>query len=510
MLKGAKLSLTLPPTIVAVGADTGKTIVTRTIGDMGAGSVNSEKISLIAVSGESTLQELSITGSYQLSPGGSRFEKTKASTVPINSSGILFDIKTPKEVFSGEEFEIDVTYKNTSDTAFPDARLTLTSPPAFTKTSATPQPDSGTGVWQIGSISPGSEGSFIVKGKLEGPASSFFEFHTMLESNVLGTFYTVSEKSAAITVATSPLLLNVTVNGAANYVANLNEDLGYSLSYSNTTNTALQDVVVRARLSGSLFDLATVSGGAFLRAADDTLIWNTANVPELASLAPGVSGHVDFRIKTRPAYPIQRAGDKNFTLKVAAEIESPTIPQFVGATKTSTRVDNEVKIAGAINVNAKALFRDAVSGIVNHGPFPPKVGQATQFTIHWILTNFATDVEKVEVRSFLGGNVRVVGTPTSNVGTTPVYNDRTQEIIWDINRLSATQGVIDPHPEAVFQVELTPSVIQVGTSPTLVQGTSATANDLFTGKVLQASDNVLTTELSDDPTIVSGNTQVVQ
>ena len=57
--------------------------------------------------------------------------------------------------------------------------------------------------------------------------------------------------------------------------------------------------------------------------------------------------------------------------------------------------DLETKVAGLVKIESKAYFRDADSGIANSGPWPPKANQATQYTVHWRITNYATDISRV-------------------------------------------------------------------------------------------------------------------
>jgi hypothetical protein len=160
------------------------------------------------------------------------------------------------------------------------------------------------------------------------------------------------------------------------------------------------------------------------------------------------------------------------------------------------------KLRGALNVATKGYYRDATAGIVNKGDMPPKVGAATQFTLHWVLKNTSTDVEGVRVHAFLGPNVRYTGVFKTNVGsTTPEYNDRTQEIAWSIPNISATRGILSDPLDLTFQVELTPAIDQLHTTPSLIGETQVSYKDLFTGEMLAGKANTLSTQLPDDLTI---------
>ena len=161
-----------------------------------------------------------------------------------------------------------------------------------------------------------------------------------------------------------------------------------------------------------------------------------------------------------------------------------------------------------MKVDAKAYFRDATAGILNEGPFPPKVNRATNFTVHWLITNYGTDISGIEVKAFLGPNVKMTNLAKSNAGSVPAYNAQTQEVSWQIDKIIATKGLLGSPPEAIFQVEVIPS--QAGNYWPLIQGTSLKATDDFTGISLTAVDSAITTLLPDDRTVLSSQGIVVQ
>jgi hypothetical protein len=175
----------------------------------------------------------------------------------------------------------------------------------------------------------------------------------------------------------------------------------------------------------------------------------------------------------------------------------------VEAKKTLTVANLETKVGGSILVGAKGLFRDAASGILNKGPWPMKSGQGTQFTIHWVIVNYATDVSNVSLKTFLGGNIKLIGTPKSTIQSVPIYNENTQELRWDIPDIVATKGIVGTPVEAIFQVEALPSVANVGDDMTLIGKTELRATDDFTGESLTAEDIEVTTDKLDDPTVTS-------
>jgi hypothetical protein len=163
--------------------------------------------------------------------------------------------------------------------------------------------------------------------------------------------------------------------------------------------------------------------------------------------------------------------------------------------------DLESKIAGKIAVDAKAFYRDASSGILNSGLYPPQVGKPTQFTIHWILKNYSTDVSNVKVSAVLQSGVKFTGKVKGIDSSEPVYNASTKEVVWAIDKVVAGKGVLGQPLEVIFQVEITPGQNTVGQILDLIGPTQVEANDDFTGLELKSSDTTLTTGVPDDATI---------
>ncbi len=146
----------------------------------------------------------------------------------------------------------------------------------------------------------------------------------------------------------------------------------------------------------------------------------------------------------------------------------------------------------------------------NRGPLPPKVNNPTNFTIHWLIKNYSTDISNIEIKSSLLSGVRWTSKSKSNASSSLVYNDRTGEVSWVIDKIPATKGVIGTPVEAIFQIEATPNITQVGQPMPLLAETQFKATDDFTGLEIANSAPALTTQLSADPTFKAGQDTVVQ
>lgn len=501
ILKDTELIIELPDDIVFLGSSSEKKIDSKIIGNLGAGGLSQETFKLLALAGESTIKKIKATVSYLPESLGSRFEVSRDIDFSVVGSSIDLDLSMPQKVFSGEEFETTITYKNISDTDFEDLRLKINYPPLFKFKSASLEPEFGNNFWELGDLRSNSAGKITIKGELLGQDDSFFEFRSTLETNLLGRSYTIAEKTASVAIAPSPLSITIELNDGQDFIAHLNDDLRYALTFTNNTDVALKDVIIKAKIIGQMFDLPSLNTAAAFRSVDNTLVWNFSNTPELGVIPAGQIGEVHFNFKVKDSYPIARLSDKNFTLKVEAEIESPTVPHSVASARTIGVAKIETKVGGQIKIEAQGFFRDAASGILNKGPWPLKVGERTNLTIHWLVSNYGTDVRDAEIKAFLGPNVRLTGVIKGNTNSEPSYNERTQEIVWKLDSIPATKGILTAPLETIFQIEVTPSITDLGSPVTLIKDTSMKGTDQFTLEILKAEHDEVTSNTLADPTV---------
>lgn len=510
VLNASELSLYLPSGTALLGQAPDKSIETRDTGSIGIGSITKQTFDLIILNGENTVKTFDIRLGYKSGTLSARFEKSVKKEISVGPPAIKLQLLASNKVFSGQNFEMTFSYENISGIDLSGLTLRAVYPPSFSFKSATLAPASGNDFWQLADLKAGSQGNVVVNGNVIGPDNSFFDLKIILTASFLGHSYDIAEQTTQLAISSSPLAVSILINDNADYIAKPGDLLSYNVSYRNNTDVGLRDVVLRMQLSGEMFDLASINTNGFVTSLNRTVTWNAANVPDFQLLPPRSQGSVRMAVGLKPDYPISRLNDKNFLLKADAQIESPTVPTFVGAERTIGIASLETKIGGRIDVNARAFFRDAASGILNKGPWPPKVDLPTQYTVHWEIKNYATDVSGVEVHAFLLAGVRWTGVVKSNIGTVPDYNDRTQEIVWKIPKISATRGVISEPIKATFQIEAVPSVNNIGRYMPLIGETSVRGLDEFTQLEISNTDFAIATDLPDDVTVGQGQGLVQQ
>jgi len=509
LLSKAYLTIDLPSDVLLMTSQNeSKNIVSENLGDIEANGLVKKTYTFVALADESKVRNLKVRLSYQAGWGAS-FEKEEEKELNIKKSPISLMLNLPAQTLANSVFDLEINYQNNSDFDFPELNLELNYPLSFKFISSDPQPTAANNFWQIKSLGFNRQGKIKIKGLLTEGLEQTSEFRAVLKTILAQKSFIIGEQKAVIQLAKAPLQLAIFANNASDYTTFLGDEIHYRLDYQNNSGVALSDNVIKAKLIGELFDISSLSTDAYFSSLNNTLTWNAANTPALRLLNPNDKGSVEFSIKIKKNFPIQRLNDKNFHLRIEAEMDSPTVPYYLSATKTSALANLETKVQGQLSLEAKAYFRDASSGVLNTGPFPPRVNQATNYSIHWLIKNYANDISKIVVRSFLESGVVFSGVVKSNVSSQPTYNSLTQELILNIDKIAANKGVVNEPVEVIFQIQATPNINQVNRFQPLLKETQIEAHDDYTGKILTATAPALTTRLPFDST-VSPNEGLVQ
>ena len=95
----------------------------------------------------------------------------------------------------------------------------------------------------------------------------------------------------------------------------------------------------------------------------------------------------------------------------------------------------------------------------------------------------------------------------ANLGESPVFDEKENEVVWRIDRVATTKGVLSEPAEAVFQIEGTPNDDMLGASQLLLRAARLKALDNFTGLDLQSVAGSVTSAVVG---AISGESDVVK
>jgi len=429
------------------------------------------------------------------------FEKESEAQTEIVAVSLALNLFVPEKLVNGQEVNFFVEYINQSESVFRDVQLKLNYPSGFHFRSSEPQPISEDNVWMIGDLNPGEHGKIFIQGIIEGQEGESKTFEAQVGVVQQGRFIAYAYSTAGTQITLPPLSISQTVNQVSNeYIAEAGEMLEYQIEYENTAKVPIRNPVIRVKLQGKAFDLSSLKidqQGSF-DSLTNTIIWESNVLPELSVLEPGEKGKLNFWINLKYPLPISSYQDKNFKVRTIASITSNQIPLTLQHIQIGSQSELEVLIKTDLTLQTKAFFNNSL--ISNYGSIPPRVGRKTAYTIVWQLTNTANDVINTQVKALLPSYVKWTGRIEPKEADLK-YNPVTHQVIWNVDYLPAGTGIILPVRQVAFQIEVVPSITQVGDLIKLIDESKVSGLDNFVNQEVVSTAKSIFSDLPDDPTI---------
>ena len=492
ILQNANLTIRYPQEALVAS---GKLVQNVDLGNIGIGGGGKQEISFAFIGSDKSIEKLQAVLGYKPQNTSSTFENEAVKEVAISGSALSLDFKTPETVLPNVRNVYIISYKNNTESVFKNVSIEASYPQNFNFVSSDRTPAKGNNVWNLGDLNQSEEGDITVLGVLKNNESANFELAIGVRENE--KFFKFIRSLAQVNLAAPPLEVDILVNRGPGITANPGDFLQFKISYKNNVSVALSDVILKAKLDGLMYDFSTLKTGGFYNGLENTITWNAGNTAEFKNLEPAAAGEVEFQINVKPRYVIRTFRDKNFLLQVLATMETPTVPPGLAVKSLSVSSDLSLKINTKVELKTKGYYYD--ESLKNSGPLPPKVGQTTTYTAHWQITNYSNDLDKVIVKTVLPEGVFWLNKKAGAGAAVLEYNDRTNELTWNIGKVQAGTGVLFDSYEVIFQVALTPSVKNVNTIMTVINDSNLTAEDIFTGTSITATAPALKTDMPDDP-----------
>lgn len=436
---------------------------------------------------------------YQAGRITSRFTNEASFSTTIFAVPLVLDFDLPEKLVNEQSVSFSLRYINQSSASFDNLRLQIEYPDGFVFESSDPEPLERNNVWPIGTLLAGEQGRIFIQGVIKGEEGQIKSFRAQLGLFKDEQFTAYTETFSPVQISISPLFISQIVNNSADYITQAGETLAYQLTYKNTTDTGIREVVISSQLEGEALDFASLKldGGSF-DGAKQMIVWKASNLSDLAYLAPHQEGKLNFSIKVKKPLPIKNYTNKNFTITNTAKIYSSKVPLPLERLELSSENKLITKIASQLTIDTKGYYHDDL--ISNSGPIPPRVGQRTTYTIKWQLVNTANDLTGVKAEAFLPPHVEWLNNINPAMSDLD-YNPQTGQLVWQVGSLPAGTGIILPAKWVAFQVAITPGLMHVGGLMELIGQSTATGYDDFVGLDLRGTDTAIDTNLPDDQSI---------
>jgi len=460
-----------------------------TIDKLSQGQSGEKEFKVFLVGNRGDIKTAKIKLLYRASGLTSEFEKTTSFPTTITSLPVSLTLVAPPNTISGQTVNYILDYRNESGNDISDLRFEFTYPDGLSIQNVQPANSGASNVWNVPLMKKGQGSRISIQGILTGREGESKTISVLLKKKA-GSSYINYEKATSSSVISNPILnLDIIANNSKTYSAILGEGISYRVLYTNNSNFNLIGLNLVVKLEGDMYDFNTVSANdGFYDASAKTIQWNSSTISDFANLPPNKKGEVAFSVKIKNSYP-QTSGTKNTFIKASARLSTPNTPEGVDGDEVATDASLITKISTQPVFAQSVYYNDPSYG--SSGPFPPKVGQETTFTVHWQLSNPGSDVSDAKVVATLP--LGVTWKNIISVGANqpePTFNSNTSQITWDLKTLSQGVGIYLAKYETSFQISIKPVINQKGSPVTLLKNIKFTGKDTNTAQllVISASD----------------------
>ncbi|MSU54634.1 MAG: hypothetical protein EXS48_02225 [Candidatus Staskawiczbacteria bacterium] len=478
VLQGAKITFELPENSLT---EDSKIRFTQNIEDIYPGAEAFVKFKTRLLGKEGDLKVARATLSYMPKNLSVRYESHTTLTTIIDTVFITLNFDMPSKIEKGKELSFDLNYFSNTDYPLENMSIKIAPVNGFTITSADPA-SLDDAEWKLDTLNKGQGGRINIKGVIGANASEPMHFSARLGMWQNGNFFTIKEAAQDVEMIAPLILMSQQINGSANYVASPGDTLRYEIFLRNISPTPFMDLFAMSRLSGSAFDLSTLqSSDGQVRANDNLIVWDAKQISRLQNLKSQEEVKVSFTVKL-----------KNNWIPSDAEKNNVVVKNKV----TVSNVDQEfvTKVNSKIELSQKA-YHSTQSGIENSGPIPPEVGKATTYAVVWQVKNYFNNLKNVKVKAALPSSVFLSDAMfPEDQASNFSFDSASREIVWLVGNLASEAST-----SLTFQISLTPTSMQQGSTAALLSQATIYGEDQSTGAVAQSGAGTINASLPDDP-----------
>ena len=488
--------------------DAGEANMERTkiaLGTIPSGKTKTQGFQVILYGEQGTSRTLNASLEYKLSGSNTTFVKESTFSVMINSSPVALTVDAPSSIVSNQPFTINIRTVFTGDTLLDNAIVHVDYPAGYVFDSATPTTTVGSDTWALGDLVKGTERIISIKGRLIGEEQDEKAFHIYVGSRTSETDarIAVSYNSALHSIIIQEPFISgsIGIDGGASDIITLPNGsyVSGTIRFINNSAIRVASPVFILALSGNSIDISSIKAdGAYYDEVGKTLTWTTDSSLRLGTLEPGASGELLFGFGTKQT---PGAGDITLLLSVAG-----TFPDRDFLEDSITNIDQKtIRFASRLQFAAQALY--SIGPIKNTGPFPPKVGQETTYTISWVMKPTENALSGANASATLPIGVVWAGV-VSPQSETLSYNPETRVVSWSIGGVPKAFGTSGTR-QVAFQVKVKPQKNQTYSVLELLGETTVSATDAVANAPISTTRPPLTSILSSDPAYSVGKEKVL-
>jgi hypothetical protein len=389
------------------------------------------------------------------------FQKVASHTVVVSESVLALTGTGPKEMTPGDEITFTYEYENRSDAALENLRFVIDPLEGFIFASADPKADEDVAQqWTIPKIEPKAKGTVAVKGTFSSTSRGTKALGARMGFVGDSGLIPIAKAEASTEVLKSNLDLALIVNGSDKPpTVSFGDQLFFTLRYENAGDVALKDVTLSVDLPTEpkdILDWVSLKDDLAGVRKDSTLTWTKKEIPDLASLAKGAKGEINFSLQI-VRKPLALEVQPDYVIHALASAKIAKVGNLSGARQVDA-VPMDIRLFSDASFTAFGRYYTDEGVPVGSGPLPPKVGEKTVYRVYWVIRNSLHELTNLSISTLLPQNVKWTGVPREVTAGSLDFDETGRKATWRLNRLPTSV----PEVLVSFEVELTPESEDIG------------------------------------------------
>jgi hypothetical protein len=483
------------------------------LGDIAVGKKVSQTINNLVFGEENSKKDIKITVEYRIPGSSGIFYKEKTFSFLISSSPVNITVTNSSEINANQNTDFNIKIKSNSLSVIKNLTLKAEYPFGFDYKSSDVTPSVDNNIWNLGDFEPGATKDIKVSGLIMGQdgEEKVFKFSVgiadKLDNRSIATNF--ASFTTSLFLRKSFVGLAFSIDGDINKTVAISsgENVKGNIIWTNNLPDTIYDLETIISIKGNILDKSSLSvNGGIYKSLENQILFNKETQPSLSSLLPGASGDGSFNFFAFST--MSKAGSSFSNPEIIFNIsiqgrrtDSASTQKEIFYSETKT-----VKIISNLSLLSRGYY--FVGPFQNIGPIPPKAERETTYTITWTATNPTNNVTNAKVSSSLPPYMKWTG-KISPINEDISYDSINNQITWNLGTIQAGVGTTLPVKEVSFQVSLTPSLSQVGSSPDILNSAIITGTDSFTGTTITETKQIINTNIKTDPNMIDKGGVVV-
>ncbi len=273
-----------------------------------------------------------------------------------------------------------------------------------------------------------------------------------------------------------------------------------TLIIENTGNTTLEQLQVTLPLPAGIVSASAFANMNNIPVSGTTARITAAQFASLKQLRAGESAAITFELPIR-AWP---SGGTNLLLTLSPTLEA-TVPEVTDQQYRTTMTSNNISIGTALSVQTSARYYTKEGDQLGRGPLPPRVGKETKYWALITVSNNTSNVSPLSISATLPAGVSWTGRSSVSHGKDVTYSANSRKIHWSLHALSAHDTA-----QIGFELAITPTSGQLGTTPLLLSNIQVQGTDTFIDELLTLPAPALDSSLLGDSLAEAKGTKVAE